>query len=354
MSRVLENARVSVETKYAEKNLCYYDVSKLPFGLHGVYKEDGLYRRLPYSVAEATSPAVAGLSKKTSGGRFRFTVSKTTQFAIKVEGPGEGCWDISPITGTHAFDCYSNTNFAGTSRPGTAKTAQEHMFWATEGKTITLNFPLTGMVSDLYIGVDEGVEILPAPDYSLKTPILFYGSSITQGMCASRPGMIYQNHLCRWLDFDYINLGFSGAAKAEPAISAYVASLNPSIFVYDYDHNAPDIDHLRATHEKMFLEFRAAHPDTPVLMMSRPNRTAPGQGLYERMKVVEKTYLNARERGDENVWFIPGNDLLMPELEGNYNVDSCHPNDFGFYSMASAIKPVLAEMIAKVKARGIE
>lgn len=356
MSSTLENALVNIETQFENKSLNFYDATKPPFRLYGVYKEDGLYRRLPYSVAEATSPAVASLSQKTSGGRLRFVVKGASHIAIHVEGPGQGIWDVSPITGYHSFDMYKGTGYSSVSRPVTAKSAHEHMFWADPNveTLITLNFPLAGTVSDLFIGLDPGAVVTPAPDYSLETPILFYGSSITMGMCASRPGMIYQNHLSRWLDFNYTNLGFSGAAKAEPAISKYVSEQECSIFVYDYDHNAQTPEYLEKTHEKMFLEFRSTHPDTPVLFMTRPNRSAPGSVLWDRVKIVERTYQNALDRGDKNVWFIPGNDLLAPELEGNYNVDGSHPNDLGFFSMANAIKPVLKEMIDVVKARGIK
>ena len=358
MSNELENALVSITPgeKLKDYNLKFYDAAKPPFRLYGVYKEDGLYRRLPYSVAEATSPSVANLSKVTSGGRLRFVVKGSSHVAIHVEGPGTSGWDISAVTGMHAFDMYRGTSFASTSRPGTSKSEHEHMFWADPNteNLITLNFPLSATISDLYIGLDEGAAVTPAPDHYLETPILFYGSSITQGMCASRPGMIYQNHLSRWLDFNYTNLGFSGSAKAEPAISAYVASLDPSIFVYDYDHNAKTPEYLEETHERMFLEFREKHPETPVLFMTRPNRSAPGSVLYRRVEIVRKTYENALARGDKNVWFIPGGDLLAPELEGNYNVDGSHPNDLGFFSMANAIKPVLKEMIEIVKARGVK
>ncbi len=356
MAHELDEALVSIETGFEDKSLKFYDPRKGPFRLYGVYHEDGLYRRLPYSVAEATSPGVATLSKATSGGRLRFVVKGSSHVAIHVEGEGKGIWELSPITGMFAFDMYNGTRFVSTSRPKTANTAHEHMFWAYASKEnlVTLNFPLSGSISNLYIGLDEGAVVTPAPDHSLETPILFYGSSITQGMCASRPGMIYQNHLSRWLDFNYTNLGFSGSAKAEPAISAYVASLNPSIFVYDYDHNAWTADYLESTHERMFLEFRSKHEDTPVLFMSRPNRSEQGSDIYNRMKIVEKTYTNAINRGDKNVWFIPGGDLLDPEIESNYNVDNTHPNDLGFFSMAKAIKPVLSEMIDIVKSRGIK
>lgn len=72
------------------------------------------------------------------------------------------------------------------------------------------------------------------------------------------------------------------------------------------------------------------------------------------MKIVEKPYLSAIARGGKNVWLIPGNDLLAPELEGNYNVDGAHPNDLGFFSMANAIKPVMEEIIKVVKERGVK
>lgn len=358
MSNELRDALVNIEPgeKLKEYKLNYYDITKPPFRLYGVYKEDGFFCRLPLSVAEATSPSVANLSRVTSGGRLRFVVKGSSHIAIHVEGPGTAAWDISAATGMHAFDMYHGKNFCSVSRPGTSKSEHEHIFWCNPSTEtlVTLNFPLSAKISDLYVGLDEGAVVTHAPDHYLETPILFYGSSITQGMCASRPGLIYQNHLARWLDFNYTNLGFSGSAKAEPAISSYVASLNPSIFVYDYDHNAKTPEYLAETHEKMFLEFRSKHPDTPVLFMSRPNRSAPGSVLYERMEIVKKTYTNALERGDENVWFISGNDLLCPEIETNYNVDNSHPNDLGFFSMATAIRPVLKEMIDKVKARGVK
>ena len=144
-------------------------------------------------------------------------VKGSSHVAIHVEGPGEGIWDVSPITGYHSFDMYRGTDYASVSRPGTAKTAHEHMFWADPSKEslITLNFPLSGSVSALYVGLDEGAVVTPAPDYSLEKPIVFYGSSITHGASASRPGNIYENLLSRAFDFNYTNMGFAGGAQGE-------------------------------------------------------------------------------------------------------------------------------------------
>ena len=90
-------------------------------------------------------------------------------------------------------------------------------------------------------------------------------------------------------------------AKGEPIMADYLATLDPSIFVLDYDHNAPNVAHLQATHEPMFRAIRAAHPDLPILMMTRPlYRYTPDD--MARLEVVRTTYLHALADGDKNAW----------------------------------------------------
>ena len=134
---------------------------------------------------------------------------------------------------------------------------------------------------------------------------------------------------------DYINLGFSGNAKGEDVMIDYLASLKTSLFFLDYDHNAPTVEHLAATHEKLFLAFRKTHPETPVIMMSRPKAILV-DWEQRRREVVETTYKNALARGDKNVHFLDG--AALTALCGNEGtVDNCHPTDYGFASMAKAI-----------------
>jgi hypothetical protein len=117
-------------------------------------------------------------------------------------------------------------------------------------REITINFPLYSSVSALYIGLEENAVVEPSAGYKNKKPMVFYGSSITQGACASRPGNSYANIVSRTLGIDHINLGFSGNAKGEQTMADYIASLDMSVFVYDYDYNAPDPEHLQNTHQK--------------------------------------------------------------------------------------------------------
>ena len=176
------------------------------------------------------------------------------------------------------------------------------------------------------------ITLQKAKDYEVKTPMVFYGSSITQGGCASRPGTCYQAWLSRWFDADYINLGFSGSARGEDEIADYIAGLEMSAFIYDYDYNSPTYDTLVATHDKMLRRIRAAHPDLPIICASRP-RFPLNPEETARRDLIHSNVERLRAEGDTMVSFVSGKELIaIGGMEGT--VDFCHPTDLGFYSMA--------------------
>ena len=210
-------------------------------------------------------------------------------------------------------------------------------------RIITINFPLYSSLTKLYIGLENGSSLKKAPDYTYKVPIVTYGSSITQGACASRPGNCYQHFLTRELDCDHWNLGFAGGARAEEAIVEWIKHLTMSVFLYDYDHNAPSAEYLAATHEKMFRAIRQAQPDLPIIIMPRPVYDLNDEER-ERLEIIRRTYENAKDVGDQHVYFIHGS-TLMADIRDNGTVDTCHPNDSGFASMARAIAPVLKKIL---------
>ena len=115
----------------------------------------------------------------------------------------------------------------------------------------------------------------------------------------------------------------------------YIKKLDMSLFVYDYDHNAPTVEYLKNTHEKMFRAIREENPDLPIVMMSRPLYTLENDDLARR-DIVMATYKNAVAAGDKNVYFLDG-PQLMSLCKNEGTVDNCHPTDFGFASMAQAI-----------------
>lgn len=343
---------LKVETEIEREGLVFYDIDQEPFQIYGVFKENGAYRRMPEKVAETVSEGVQTLHANAAGGRVRF-ITDSPYVAVKVE---MGTWKMPhfALTGSAGFDIFAEFNgehrYAGTLVPpfafrGEYEAVKDFEFDDCSEKIITLNMPLYSTVKTLYIGLKEGSVLKPAPGYSNEKPVVFYGSSITQGGCASKPGSCYQNILSRRFNMDYINLGFSGGAKAEDAMIDYIKGLDMSIFVLDYDHNAPDLEHLQATHSKMFEAVREAHPDLPILILPRPRYYLYGDD-QARHDIIYGTYLAAKERGDENVYFISGKKLM--EMVGDIGtVDGTHPTDSGFFSMAKAIGEVFEEILKK-------
>ncbi|MBR6916255.1 MAG: hypothetical protein IKN36_07835, partial [Clostridia bacterium] len=177
-------------------------------------------------------------------------------------------------------------------------------------------------------------------------PVLFYGSSITQGACASRPGLSYPAILGRRLDFEVINLGFSGSARGERVVAELIASLPLSAFVFDYDHNAESAEELERTHEPFFKIVREAQPSLPIIMISKADGLSGREQTLKRRDVIKKNYESALARGDRNVWFIDGTLIYGDDAE-NCTVDNAHPNDIGFRHMVDAIYPVLKEALEK-------
>ena len=341
----------SIKTNIFREGLQFYPVDAPFFRLYGVYYEEGKYRRLPESVARTVNDGVLRLHANTSGGRIRF-VTTSSYVAISVKMGQIGRMPHFALTGSAGFDLYEKIDgeqiFMGSFFPPYDMTDGYESIvelGSSERHELTLDFPLYSEVKELYIGLDGNAVHEKAPEYTYTTPIIYYGSSITQGGCASRPGNAYPAMISRELDWDFINLGFSGNAKGESEIAEYISRLPMSMFVYDYDHNAPTPDHLRHTHEAMYQTIRSAHPDIPILMLTMPKKEPRQAGeLWEREQIIRATYENARAKGDRNVYFLTGTELLGEAAQAA-TVDNCHPNDIGFYYMAQRVLKLMREEI---------
>lgn len=337
-----------------EKNTVFYDPRKAPFEIFGLYapnSEDAGYKRLPDEVGQNVSEGVARLYKHTAGGRVRFATNSSS-VTIRVKLPFTGnMFHATPLM-QNGFDLYvkgeNRSKFAGSFVFEYAKAREYEAKFnrplPAGNKEITINLPLYGGVDELEIGLDEGAEVWKHTSYKHDVPIVFYGSSITQGGCATRPGVSYQARISREYDCDYINLGFSGNARAEDTIVDYMSGLKMSAFVSDYDYNTPSPEHLRNTHYKMYEKIRAKNPDIPYIMVTKPDFKFH-TGDMERRDIIMQSYLRARENGDNNVWFVDGSSFFAFGDRGDYTVDTVHPTDVGFERMALMIGHVIREVM---------
>lgn len=329
------------------------DVRELPVNIHGFYnvESEDTFKRMPDSVAAGLGEGISKLYRDTAGGRLRF---RTDSQYVAIRASFSHIMRNSRMTSLNVcgFDLYENFPETGTSRyvgffdTGSRpelKNGYEAVVRFPDSRTryLTLNFPHYSHVESLLLGVKEGSTVGEGMPYSNKQPIVFYGSSITQGACASRPGNSYENMLSRRFNLDYINLGFSGNAKGEPEMAEYLSELSMCAFVCDYDHNAPNAEHLLNTHRAMYERIREKHPHIPYLIVSRPNFDVDYRQSVLRRDAIYDTFMYGFGRGDARLYYIDGAGVFNGEYEDCCTIDGTHPNDLGFMYMAESIGGVI-------------
>ena len=353
----MNEKRQTVET-INDHDVVFHNVLEEPFELFGFCQSDDLvFRRVPSQIAERTSAGVANLAQESTGGRLRFSTD-SPYIALRVRFRRLFRTPNMTLISNASFDLYLDGEFGAQHVrsfpiPCDSEDSFEALVKLNGGymQSYTLYFPVHSVV--------ENVEIGFAPDaifgesdkpYRDLRPLVFYGSSIVHGIAASRSGNTYPAMISRRLNMDFRNIGFSGAARAEEAICDWITTLPMSVFVYDYDHNAPTVEYLEETHYKFYTRFREARPEIPVIMITRPDYgylDSAQSDTLRRRDIILRSYLSAREAGDENVYFIDGLSFHIYPHRDEMTVDSCHPNDAGFIRMADAIGTVIQIILEK-------
>lgn len=331
-----------------------------PFRLAGFpwYGGDGVFRRLPVAPPRAFRPEVDHLANCTAGGQVGFR-SDSTHIAIQVDLAGPADMTHMPATGQCGFDLYTGEPFAqrfhNSSKYDHRETSYEILlFEHTDGKMrdFTLNFPLYQGVERLLIGLTPEAHLKPPSPWSTNGRTVVYGTSITQGGCASRPGMAYTNILSRALNTEIVNLGFSGSGRGEPEVMEVVAEVpDPQLFVLDYEANSGGHETFSRSLPEAVNILRAARPTVPILIVSRIPYARDlshqdARAGRERNRAMQAQLVEGRRRdGDRHIHFVDGSTLLGPDFD-ECTVDGVHPNDLGFMRMARGLEPALRNILA--------
>ena len=342
-----------LDKNFANNNILkkgnFVNVPSDKVNLYGViYDKERGFIRFPHEIASTVSEGVLYLSEHTAGGRIAFKTNSTKIKIIVTYDALEKMYHM-PLTGQAGFTLLEVKNgkefhrFTYTVDFG-AQTGYESTSRKLPGRGMrnyVLYFPLYNKVKTLTLEIDKKADIEAFNPYKDVLPILYYGSSITQGGCASRPDNSYQSMITKQNRIDHINLGFSGNARGEKTMAEYLANTKCSIFVMDYDHNAPSVEHLEQTHETMFKTFRAKQPSTPVIFLSAPNFYVDKKTYIPRRNIIKRTYENAVHNGDKNVYFIDGSTIYPKAWRESCAVDDAHPNDLGFSMFAKKLLPLI-------------
>lgn len=323
----------------------WYDGRLLLLEGKGWESTESYYDRLPATAKDKVRPPVWDLSHDSAGMALRFVTEAT---AIEVRWTlrnGNLALPHMPATGVSGIDLYMRADngrwtFVQNGRP-TAK-SNEASCRVVPGRECLLYLPLYNGVESIKIGVPKD-KTLSKPTESpgrQNKPILFYGTSITQGGCASRPGMAFTAIVRRQLDVPVINLGFSGNGKMEPEMADLLAELDPAVYVLDCLWNMRPAE-VSERVGPFVKKLRSVRPNTPILLVedcSVSNTTPTEKGTICR-RICE----DLKTEGVAGLHFLSNRDMLGTDGDGT--VDGCHPNDVGMLRQATVFSKSLATIL---------
>jgi len=347
----------------------WIDGHRLPIEGRAFDDTEHYYDRLPASVTEKVNPGVRGMKHNTAGLQFRFkTDSKHLHFRWTPYNKNCHMYHM-PSTGHSGIDIYAQgedgvwryVRTGGINFQNEDKTGKVTIGDWKPGTPCLVNLPLYNGVESFTLGIDEGAKVEPlGPRASgVDKPVVFYGTSITHGGCASRPGLAFPSIVGRNLDVPIVNLGFSGSGRMEFEMVDHLARIDASCYVLDClwnmnrrrekgdcpweadlaaggvtDEPSPSntIRYFEVRYEKFIRALRAKRPDVPIVMAESCDVFC--RGPNEKDRYIRALYEKLVAEGWQKLVYLPKEGMYTGDLEGT--VDGCHPNDWGMMSMARA------------------
>ena len=337
----------------SEDEIDWYDAKEKGIEGKGWSKTKRYFDRFPSKAEGMVREAVWNLSRHSAGMCMRF-VSDSPNIYVRYSL----CLDRlamshMPATGVSGMDLYGNDDqgidrWVAVVRPDKKEIETAIAKDLAPGsRRYTLYLPLYNGVDSLEVGVPKG-ESFKALAPRKERPILFYGTSIMHGACASRPGMAFPAILGRRLRRPTINLGFSGNGHMEIEVAALLAEQDPCTYVIDC---LPNMNETTVSERTVPLvkKLREAHDQTPILLVE--DRSFTNTPFFPQRKshhqksraALKKAYAELTDAGIANLYYMDGDYLLGEDGEGA--TDGSHPSDLGMIRYADAYEPVLRSIL---------
>jgi lysophospholipase L1-like esterase len=334
----------------------WFDIRQLNVEGRGWNDTKCFYDRLPAKAEGVVRKPVWDLSRNSAGICVRFVTDATT---IRARWALTDPWLYLPnmtAIGKSGLDLYVKMDNGWRWLAVGAPEAQTNTVKLIENlipgkREYLLYLPLYNGTKFVELGLPQGAIIEKAGAWGpgIRKPIVFYGTSILQGLSASRPGMVHSAILGRRFNWPTINLGFSGECKMEPEMADLLAELDPSVYVLDCLPNMV-ADEIKERVEPCVRKLRAAHPDTPIVLVEdrtlQDSFLIAGRMEYYHLKdraALKAAYEALKKSGVKNLYYIPGEHLLGDDGEGS--VDGSHPTDLGSMRQADIFAKVLGPLL---------
>ncbi|MFT5885956.1 MAG: lysophospholipase L1-like esterase [Arcticibacterium sp.] len=321
------------------------------------------YQRLPKRSEHVVPPSVWSNGTNSAGLMIRFrSNSPSIHIRYNTFDPNGQSLNHMPATGVSGVDlytissdgeelwCAARRSFGDTilyKYDGLKPNDQYHEF----GREYRLYLPLYNEVKDLEIGVVAETYFEPLP-IKIEKPIVVYGTSITHGACASRPGMAWANILSRKMDRQLINLGFSGSGRLDESVINLLTEIDAKVLILDC---LPNLIGSQYTTEILSEKIRfavktlkAKRPETPILLVEHAGYTdgltAPKRAeSYQRVNKIQRDVFGELiEEGVKELYYLSKEEI---GLSIDAMVDGTHPSDLGMQQYADAYETSLRTIL---------
>lgn len=346
--------RTPAQEKPASKKLTWHDVTE--WGVEGKgwpeSETEEYFDRLPGRAKGVVRDAVWNLSRHSAGMLARFRTDATEIWVDYQVTSSRLAMAHMPATGVSGIDLYATDDsgawrWLAVTKPAAQITRTKLVSGIIPGpRDFTAYLPLYNGTQYLRFGVPAGASFEPIAPRD-ENPIVFYGTSITHGACASRPGMPHPAILGRRLKRPVINLGFSGNGRMEEEVGQFLCELDPLLYVIDCLPNmrGPEVQHRAAP---LVRQLRNARPETPILLVedrtyaNTPFIRGHSQRHAESRKALRDAYNELVADGYQQLGYLSGDQLLGQDRDDT--TDGSHPNDLGFYRQADAMEAALRQL----------
>ena len=337
-----------------EDSVMFYDGQQ--FDVIGRYHREKNYVRFSQQYKSILRDNVWNLGQNSAGVGIRFRTNATT-IIVRWTVMNEANLLHMPATGVRGVDLYTHNNgqwqYIRTGFPS-KKTTEYELFSKGDGvsREYLLNLPLYDGVESLEIGVNASAEISAAKETFLldKAPVVYYGTSITQGGCASRPGLAFTNILSRQLDRPFINFGFSGNGTIETSVGQAMCEIEAALYVIDCNPNT-QLELIYDRTVELVQLLKKQRSDVPVLLVEGFKNEAHYFNLAsgvndiveKKQKELKRAFDTLRKSGITKLYYHKGDGLIGEDHEGT--VDGIHPNDVGMMRIAEGMLPVIKKIL---------
>lgn len=337
-----------------ENNLHWHDLQNLTIEGKGWIDTNTFYDRLPTHAKALVRDPVWNLSQDSAGLCARFTSDARAihaRWSLRKEGLAMTHMAATGVSGIDLYTRVNNTwRWIGVGRPNAFPDNEAQLCAELPAGTreYLLYLPLYNGVTSVALGVPEGSVLEPTSPRDTR-PIVFYGTSIVQGGCASRPGTCHPAILGRMLDCPVLNLGFSGNGKMEREVAELLAELDPALYIVDCLPNMA-ADEVSARAPELVRILRAARPETPILLVE--DRTYSDAFLHQdraernrsNREALHQVFAELETAKITGLHYLAGDHLLG--ADGDDTVDGSHPTDLGFRRYAKTFYPVLEKLLS--------